>query len=93
MAGLGKVCTHVAAVLFFWKLQTGFKEELHAHKRMFEDKVIISKEYFVCYVKDLDFTSAKGRENMDGAMMDCTDDTTSAKRQRKLIWLVHQLQD
>jgi len=39
-------------------------------------------------VNDLDFTSAKRmKKSLDGALMDSTGDTTSAK-QRKLIWLV-----
>ena len=48
------------------------------------DNAVISKVYFICSCKNLDFTSAKGRKKkMDRALMDSTDDTTSAERPKK----------
>ena len=63
MAGLGEVCTHVAAVLFY--LETSFR--LQGKATCTQDKcqwVIPAYQKSIPYspVKDLDFTSAKGKK-------------------------------
>ncbi len=63
MAGLGEVCTHVAAVLLY--IETSFR--LRGKETCTQEKcqwVIPAYQNSIPYapVKDLDFTSAKGKK-------------------------------
>ena len=85
MAGLGEVCTHVAAVLFY--LETSFR--LQGKATCTQDKcqwVIPAYQKSIPYatVKDLDFTSAKGKKRkIDCALADPT--PSVAKYPRKPV--------
>ena len=82
MAGLGEVCTHVAAVLFY--LETSFG--LQGKATCTQDKcqwVIPAYQKSIPYapVKDLDFTSAKGKKRkIDCALADPTPSVAKCPR-------------
>lgn len=83
MAGLGEVWTHVAAVLFFLETSTRLQGKVTCTQEQCQ-WVIPSYQKNIPYapVKDLDFTSAKGRKmKIDSALADPT--PTVAKRLRK----------
>ena len=63
MAGLGEVCTHVAAVLFYTQTSTRLNGKV-AYTQEQCKWVIPSyqKNIPYCLIKDLDFTSAKGKK-------------------------------
>ena len=56
--GIGEVCSHVAAVLFFLETSTRFQGRATCTQE--QGCSIISKKYTP--VKDFDFTSAKGEK-------------------------------
>ena len=90
MAGLGEVCSHVAAVLFFLETSTRFQGKATCTQEQCQ-WVIPSYQKNMPYapVKDLDFTSAKGRKRkIDSALSDETSPITKHQR-RYLLPLVH----
>jgi len=84
MAGLGEVCTHVAAVLFFLETSARLQGKVTCTQEQCQ-WVIPSYQKEIPYapVKDLDFTSAKGKKKIDHALADPT--PTAAKRPRKHV--------
>ena len=70
MAGLGEVCTHVAAVLFYIETSTRLNGKVACMQE--QCKWVIpsyQKNIPLCPIKDLDFTSAKGKKkSIDDAL-------------------------
>lgn len=81
MAGLGEVCTHVAAVLFYIETSTRLNGKVTCTQE--ECKWVIpsyQKNIPYCPIKDLDFTSAKGKKKR---IDDALEVEAPAKRMRR----------
>ena len=70
MAGLGEVCTHVAAVLFYIETSTWLNGKVSCtHEQCKWVIPSCQKNIPYCPIKDLDFTSAKGKKkSIDDAL-------------------------
>ena len=76
MAGLGETCTHIAAVLFY--LETLYRiEEVKTCTQQQCEWIIPSSLKSVNYlpIKDIDFTSARGKKRKLDDMIDVSEST------------------
>ncbi len=82
MAGLGEVCTHVAAVLFFLETSARLRSKTTCTQEKCQWAIpTFQKNIPYAPVKDIDFTSAKGKKRkIDDALTDSTVSTSKKAR-------------
>ena len=87
MSGLGEVCTHIAAVLFFLEASTRLQDKVTCTQEQCQ-WIIPSYQKEIPYapVKDLDFTSAKGKkQKIDSGLNQVMTSSATNSQRRKSV--------